>query len=71
MGPTYYQPGPNYVQYPWEGLGPGIYCDELGHKLTFCPDVHIDQNKGIVHLNDCGRLTIGLREGIGGEVSEY
>jgi hypothetical protein len=70
-GPTYYQPGPNYQQYPRQGLGPCIYCDELGHIGMFCPNVRTDQDKGIVHLNDHGRLILGPRGGNGGEISGY
>jgi len=63
--------GPNYQQHPRQELGPCIYCDELGHIRTFCPDVRTDQEKGIVHLNERGRLTLGPRGGNGGEISGY
>jgi len=42
-GPAYYRLGPNCQHYPRQGLGPCIYCDELGHIRTFCPDVRTDQ----------------------------
>jgi len=70
-GPAYYQPGPNYQQYPRQASGPFVYCDEQEHIRTFCPDVRTDQEKGIVHLNDRGRLTSGPRGGNGGEISWY
>jgi len=37
----------------------------------FCPDVLTDQDKGLVHFNDRGRLTSGPRGGNGGEISGY
>ena len=71
-GPGYYRPTmPNYQQYPRQGLGPCIYCDDLGHIRTFCPDVRTHQEQGITHLNACGRLTLGPCGGRGGEISGY
>jgi len=70
-GPAYNQPGPNYQQYPRQGLGPCIYCDELGHIRTFCPNVHTDREQGIVYLNYRGRLILGPRGKNGGEISGY
>jgi len=71
MGPAYYQPGRNYQQYPCQGLGLYLECDELGQKRTFCPDMRTDQEHGELHPNDCGRLTITPRGGNGGEISAY
>ena len=71
MGPAYSRLGPNYQQLPRQGFGPCIYCDELGHIRLFCPNVRTDQEKGIVYLNDRGRLTLGQRGGNGGEISGY
>ena len=59
MGPTYYQPEPKYYQYPRRGVGLYIDCDKLQYKHTFCPNMHTDQIDGELHVNDCGRLTIG------------
>jgi len=70
-GLAYYRPGPNYQQYPQQGIGPCIYGDELEHIRTFCPDVRTNHKKGIVDLNECGRLTLGPRGGNGGETSGY
>jgi len=70
-GPPYYWLGPNDLQYPWQGLGPCINCDELGHICTYYPDVRTAQEKGIVHLNDRGGLTLVPRGGNGCEISGY
>jgi len=70
-GPAYCRPGPNVQQYPSRELGPCIYCDELGHICTFGTDTRTDQEKGIVHLNDRGRVTLGPRGRTGGEISGY
>jgi len=70
-GPPYYRLGPNYQQYAQHGLGPCIYCAELGHIRTFCLHVRTNQGTGIVHLTDCGRLTLGPRGGYGDEISHY
>jgi hypothetical protein len=70
-GPAYYPPGLKYQQNLWQALGHCINCDELGHIRTFCPDVRTNQEYGIVHLSDCGRLSLGPREANGGEISRY
>jgi len=57
---------PNYQQHPQQGLGHCIQCDEVWQLGTFCPNVRIEQEPGIVHLNELGRLTLGLR----GEMEE-
>jgi len=71
MGPTYYRQGSNYQQYPWQGLGPCIYCDELGQICMICPNVHTNKEEGIVNLNDCGKWTLGSKREHGGEISGY
>jgi len=71
MGTAYYQPGPEYQQYPQQWLGPCISGDDPRHISRFCPKVHINHEEGIVHLNQCGRVTSGSRAGNGGEISWY
>jgi hypothetical protein len=63
--------GSNYQQYPWQELGPSLYCDELEHIHTFCSDVRTDQENRIVRLNEPGGLTLGPGGGTGGEISRY
>jgi len=70
-GHTYSRQGPNYQQYPPQGFGPSIYCDELGHSRTFCPNMRTDQQKGIVHFNNRARTTLAPTGGNGGEISGY
>jgi hypothetical protein len=70
-GHTYYRPGPKSEKYPPQGLRPHMNCDELRHIRKFCPNVRANQDKGIVHLNAHGRLTLGPRGGHGGEISRY
>jgi len=71
MGPAYYRPRHNYQQYPWQGVVPCGYCDKLGHTHTFCPNVCPNEENGVVHLTEWGRLTLGPRGGPGGEKSRY
>lgn len=49
--------GLNHQQHTQQELGPCISCDQLGHICTFSPNVHTDQEQGIVHLNGCRRPT--------------
>jgi len=70
-GPAYYRREPNYQRYSQQGLGPCKFCDELGHIRMLCPDLRIDKEKGIFHLNDRGRLTLGPRGGNGVGISRY
>jgi hypothetical protein len=70
-GPTYYSPGPNFQQYPEQQIGPCIYCDELLHICMFCPDVHNDQDNGIVHHHEWERLPLGPNRRNEGEIYGY
>jgi hypothetical protein len=70
-GHAFYQSGTHYQQYLWPGVGPYIYFDKVVHIRRFCPDVHTDQEKGIVQLNDRRSLNIESRGGNGGEISGY
>jgi len=69
MGPAYNRLGPNYLHYPHQGLAHCIDCDERGHICPFCPNVHIDQEQGVVHLHEHWRLPWGPRRQNGGEIS--
>jgi len=63
--------GPNYQPHQRQELGHSIYCNEQGHICTICPNVPTDQDDGIVHCNDRGRITRGLKWENGGEISGY
>ena len=68
---TYYELVPDNPQWPWQGFGHCIYCDELGPFRTCCPDVSINLEQDIDNLNECGRLTLGPRGGSRGEICGY
>jgi len=63
--------GRNYQPHRWREVRLCIYCDELGHICTFCPDVRTDQHSDIVHGNECRRLTSGRRGRNRGKISRY